>query len=176
MSLGKLAVRVVVGGLFIGHGTQKLKGWFGGPGLAGTDRMMESLEMEPARVNSIAAGTTETLGGALVIAGLATPVAAAGLIGTMLTAIRKVHGKNGPWNSGGGWEYNAVLIATLAALADEGPGRLSLDAAMGRERTGVVWGAFALAAGAAGSALLVALGRRAARNADTQEPSSDVGA
>jgi putative oxidoreductase len=176
MSLGKLAVRVVVGGLFIGHGTQKLKGWFGGPGLSGTDRMMESLEMEPARVNSIAAGTTETLGGALVVAGLATPVAAAGLIGTMLTAIRKVHGKNGPWNSGGGWEYNAVLIATLAALADEGPGRLSLDAAMGTERKGVVWGAFALAAGAAGSALLVALGRRAARNGDTQEPSNDVGA
>lgn len=176
MSLGKLAVRVVVGGLFIGHGTQKLKGWFGGPGLSGTDKMMESLEMEPARANSIAAGATETIGGALVVAGLATPVAAAGLIGTMLTAIRKVHGKNGPWNSGGGWEYNAVLIATLAALADEGPGRLSIDAAMGRERTGAKWGAFALAAGAAASALIVELGRRAARKGDAQEPSNDVGA
>ena len=63
MNVGRLLVRGLVGGLFIGHGTQKLAGWFGGPGLAGTDGMMESMDMRPARRNSLAAGVTETAGG-----------------------------------------------------------------------------------------------------------------
>ena len=91
MQLGRLIARTVIGSLFIGHGTQKLFGSFGGPGLQGTDGMMEALNMRPARRNSLAAGLTETTGGALLVAGLATPLAAAGLIGVMVTAIRKVH-------------------------------------------------------------------------------------
>lgn len=163
MSMGRLAVRLVAGGLFIGHGMQKLKGWFGGGGLEGTDAMMEATNMRPARRNSIAAGMTETVGGAFIAAGLATPVAAAGLIGVMTTAIRKVHAPKGPWNSNGGWEYNAVLIATLVSLAAEGPGRFSLDAALRRVRSGPQWGLFALAAGAVSSAVLIKLGRRGGR-------------
>lgn len=177
MSVSKLAVRVVIGGLFFGHGMQKLTGWFGGGGLEGTDAMMEATDMRPARRNSIAAGVTEAASGTLLAAGLATPVAAAGLIGVMTTAIRKVHGKNGPWNSDRGWEYNAVLIATLTALAANGPGRLSLDAALHRVRSGPQWGFFALAAGVVSSAVLIELGRRGARvtdagatNAGTQPP------
>lgn len=77
MSVGRLAARGVIGGLFIGHGTQKLFGWFGGPGRAGTEAMMESLEMRPAKANALAAGVTETVGGGLLAAGLATPLAAA---------------------------------------------------------------------------------------------------
>lgn len=38
MTIGRLAVRTVLGGLFIGHSTQKLFGWFGGPGPTGTSR------------------------------------------------------------------------------------------------------------------------------------------
>lgn len=91
MSDGRLAARAVIGGLFIGHGTQKLLGWFGGPGRAGTEGMMEALEMRPARLHAAAAGVTETAGGALLAAGLATPLAAAGLTGVMTTAIKKVH-------------------------------------------------------------------------------------
>ncbi|HWG95164.1 MAG TPA: DoxX family protein, partial [Mycobacteriales bacterium] len=136
MDLGRLAARVVIGSLFVGHGTQKLFGWFGGPGLSGTEQMMEAIDMRPPRAHAYAAGLTETVGGALLVAGAATPAAAAGLTGTMVTAIKKVHAPNGPWAAQGGWEYNAVLIASLLALADAGPGDLSVDAVLGTERRG----------------------------------------
>jgi putative oxidoreductase len=162
MSVGKLAARVVIGGLFVGHGTQKLKGWFGGPGLDGTEGMMGSLNMHPARRNAVAAGATEAVGGALLALGLATPVAAASLIGVMVTAIRKVHLPNGPWATNGGWEYNAVLIAALVVLAEQGPGKFSLDRALRLDRSGVAWGLGALALGAVASAATIEAGRRAA--------------
>jgi putative oxidoreductase len=168
MQLGRLVARTVLGSLFVGHGAQKLFGSFGGPGLAGTDAMMESLELRPARVNSLAAGVTETLGGAMLVAGLGTPVAAAGLMGTMLTAIEKVHLPQGLWNSSGGYEYNLALIASLFLIVDEGPGDLSVDAALGREVSGPRWALTALAAAAAGSALVSTMGKRftpAAENA-----------
>jgi putative oxidoreductase len=104
---------------------------------------------------------TETAGGALLAAGLATPVACAGLTGTMITAIRKVHGSSGPWVTSGGYEYNLVLIAALLALAEEGPGDLSLDALLGIEVTGVPWSLGALAVGAAASSATVRAGEAA---------------
>ncbi|QNN51730.1 DoxX family protein [Nocardioides mesophilus] len=173
MNLTRLVARAVVGGLFVGHGTQKLAGWFGGPGLEGTTGMMESLEMNPPRRNALAAGVTETAGGALLVAGLATPLASAGLIGTMITAIRKVHWSSGPWATSGGYEYNLVLIASLLALAEERPGDLSLDAALGLDFTGVKWPLAALALGAAASEASVLLGRRG--GADAKASASDGG-
>ena len=161
MSVGRLAARVVIGGLFIGHGTQKLFGWFGGPGRAGTEAMMESLDMRPAKANALAAGVTETAAGALLAAGLATPLAAAGLTGVMTTAIQKVHLPNGPWAANGGWEYNAVLIAAVTALAETGPGPLSLDHVLGTKRCGPAWALAALAAGVGTAAAAMAAGRRA---------------
>lgn len=159
MEIGRLAARVVIGGLFIGHGTQKLFGWFGGPGLQGTEEMMGALQMRPTRANAVAAGVSETAGGALLVAGAATPLAASALIGTMLTAIRKVHQPKGVWAAQGGWEYNAVLIAALVALIDAGPGDVSVDAALGRQEWGTGWALGGLAAGAAASAAAIALGR-----------------
>jgi putative oxidoreductase len=160
MQIGRLAARVVIGGLFVGHGTQKLFGWFGGPGLEGTGQMMQALDMKPSRVNAVAAGASESVGGALLVAGAATPLAAASLIGTMITAIRKVHKPNGPWVAQGGWEYNAVLVAALMALVDAGPGDLSVDAAVGREEWGPGWALGGLALGAAASAAAIELGAR----------------
>jgi putative oxidoreductase len=160
MNVARLAARVTIGGLFVGHGAQKLKGWFGGPGLERTEGMMESLEMHPPRRNALAAGVTEVAGGSLLALGLATPLACASLIGTMITAIRKVHLPQGPWATEGGYEYNLVLIAALLALAEEGPGDVSLDAALGSERTGVPWGLAALALGAGASTASIELGRR----------------
>jgi putative oxidoreductase len=162
VNTGRLLLRCLVGGLFIGHGTQKLFGWFGGPGREGTEQMMDRLAMRPARHYALAAGATETAGGALLTAGLATPLAAAGLIGVMFTAIRKVHLPNGPWNSSGGYEYNLVMIGALASLVDGGPGEASLDRLLGIHRTGPGWALAALAAGAAASTLAVELGRRGA--------------
>jgi putative oxidoreductase len=162
VSVGRLAARALIGGLFIGHGTQKLFGWFGGPGRAGTEGMMESLDMRPAKVHALAAGMAETVGGGLLAAGFATPVAAATLTGVMTTAIKKVHLANGPWAANGGWEYNAVLIAAVLALTETGPGDLSLDHALGTERTGPAWAIGALATGVAGSALAIWAGNRGA--------------
>ena len=155
MQLGRLIARGVIGSLFIGHGTQKLFGSFGGPGLEGTDQMMTALEMRPPRRNSLAAGVTETAGGALLVAGLATPLAAASLIGVMVTAIRKVHAQNGPWVTANGFEYNLTLIALTAALTETGPGRPSVDSALfGDGLKGKGWALAALAAGVAGSYLV----------------------
>jgi putative oxidoreductase len=161
MKLGRLLARLVIGGLFIGHGTQKWFGWFGGPGLDKTSQTMEALEMRPGRRNAHAAAASETLGGVAIALGAFTPAAAAALIGTMITAIRTVHLEKGFWSTNGGYEFNLTLIAALLALVDGGPGDLSVDGALGLEDTGAGWALAALAAGAAGSTLAMIAGRSA---------------
>jgi putative oxidoreductase len=151
MKIGRLILRLAVGGFFIGHGTQKLFGWFGGNGLEATAQGFEYLGLRPGKRHAIAAGAAETGGGTLIALGAATPVAAAVLTSTMLTAINRVHLKNGPWSSNGGYEYNVVLIAAVLALAETGPGSPSVDAALGSERQGPKWAAWALLAGVAGA-------------------------
>jgi putative oxidoreductase len=151
MKIARLLLRLLVGGLFIGHGTQKLLGWFGGQGLEATAQGFDYLGMRPGRRNAIAAGVAETGGGAALALGLATPVAASALTATMLTAINRVHLKNGPWATNGGYEYNLVLIAAVLAVVDMGPGTPSLDAALGIEASGSKWALAALAAGAGGA-------------------------
>lgn len=151
MGLGRLLVRGAIGALMIGHGTQKLFGWFGGGGPEGTGQFFEQVGLRPGKRNAVAAGTAETGGGALLALGLATPAAVAALQGVMLSAIRHVHWKHGPWAANGGYEYNLILVAALFELAEHGPGRLSLDAARGKERHGLGWALAALGAAAAGS-------------------------
>ena len=130
MDIGRTALRLVIGPLFVGHGTQKLFGWFGGHGLEGTAGFFESkLGLRPGKRHATAAGASEAIGGALLTLGALTPVAAGLVTGTMVTAIRKVHAPKGPWNTEGGYEYNAVLIAAMLALTETGPGRPSVDAA-----------------------------------------------
>ena len=72
---------------------------------------------------------------------------------TMVTAVRKVHAPNGPWVTENGWEYNAVLIAVMTALADAGPGRPSVDAAVLPRLRGHAVAALSLGAAVAGSYL-----------------------
>lgn len=126
MKIGRLLLRVAVGGFFFGHGTQKLFGWFGGNGLDATAGAFDAMGLRPGKANAIAAGAAEAGGGALLASGIATPVAASVLSATMMTAIETVHAKNGPWLNDGGYEYNVVLIAAVLALAEVGrehPGR-----------------------------------------------------
>ena len=151
MKLGSLLVRGLVGPLFIGHGTQKLFGWFGGHGVEGTAGFFESLGLRPGKRHATAAGVAEAGGGALLLLGAATPVAATLVTGTMVTAIRKVHLNAGPWATNGGWEYNAVLIAAMALLAEAGPGPLSVDAKRLPSFHGPLVAALAVGAGVAGS-------------------------
>jgi putative oxidoreductase len=150
MKIGRFLLRVTMGALFFGHGTQKLKGWFGGHGLDATAGFFEALGLRPGRRNAIAAGAAEAGGGAALALGLATPFASASVIGAMLTAIQRVHLKNGPWVTNQGYEYNLILIVVAALLAELGPGPISLDHLLGVERSGPGWGLAALAIGGAG--------------------------
>jgi putative oxidoreductase len=149
-----LISRAVIGGLFVGHGLQKLKGWFGGHGLEGTAGFFEMLGLRPGKRHATAAGLAEAGGGALLATGTLTPVATTMLSSTMITAIRKVHGPKGPWSTDGGYEYNLVLIAALTALAEHGPGSFSVDGALFPRLHGKGLAALSLAAAAAGSYLV----------------------
>jgi putative oxidoreductase len=152
MKFGRFFLRLVVGGYFIGHGTQKLFGWFGGHGLEGTGQFFENLGLRPGKRHALAAGAAEAGGGTLLVLGAATPVASAVLIATMLTAINRVHIKNGPFVSDGGYEYNVVLIALLLALSETGPGSPSIDEERGSEAHGSKWALLSLLMGAIGAA------------------------
>jgi putative oxidoreductase len=155
MTIGRLLLRGVVGPLFVGHGTQKLFGWFGGHGIEGTSGFFEQLGLRPGKRHATAAGWSEAAGGALLTLGALTPLAQAMITGTMLTAIRKVHAQNGPWVTANGYEYNLTLIALTAALTETGPGRPSVDSALfGDGLKGKGWALAALAAGVAGSYLV----------------------
>ncbi len=151
MKIGRLLLRILVGGFFVGHGTQKLFGWFGGHGLEATAQGFEQIGLKPGKAHATAAGLAEAGGGAALLAGAETPLAAAAITATMITAIKTVHLKSGPWASNGGYEYNAVLIAVVLALAELGPGPISIDALLGRERSGTGWALAAAGAGALGA-------------------------
>ncbi len=152
MKIGRLILRTAVGAVFVTHGGQKLFGWFGGHGLDATAEGFEKMGMRPGRVNALAASATEVGSGALMLLGLATPVAASGITATMLTAINRVHAKNGFFNANGGYEFNLALIGGALALAEVGPGNPSLDSALGMNMHGPGWARAALAAGALGAA------------------------
>lgn len=165
MKFARLLARLFIGGMFIGHGTQKLFGWFGGPGLDGTTGMMDKLGLAPPRANAYAASLSEAVGGAAIALGAFTPLAAASLIGTMTTAIRTVHLKNGFWSSGGGYEYNLTIIAALLLIVDGGPGALSVDGLLGNEETGAGAALGALALGVLGSTVTLAAAKAAGEKA-----------
>src|SRR3954469_24740109 len=152
MDLALFVLRVVVGLFFAGHGAQKLWGYFGGHGLAGTGQFFDSLGMRPGRLNAQIAGTSEFLGGLLLVLGLLSPLGAVLIISVMTVAILTVHGKNGPWVTEQGYEYNVVLIAA-AFVAAAGPGTASLDAAFGLDAYhDAPWAIAALIVGVAGGA------------------------
>lgn len=127
--LGLLLIRLVIGLLFVGHGLQKLAGWFGGAGLRGTGQWLESLGLRPGRFWAFVAGAAEVAGGALFALGLLVPVSALLLTAVMATAIARVHAPRGLWIDRGGYEYNLVLAATALGVALTGPGVYALDAA-----------------------------------------------
>jgi putative oxidoreductase len=169
MKLGITVLRLLVGGLFMGHGLQKLKGWFGGGGHESTGQMFESIGLRPGKVHASAAGAAETAGGAMIATGLLTPLGASMITGTMTVAVHKIHWRNGIWNQNQGFEYNAVLVAAVLAIAAEGPGPLSLDHVLGTERSGVLVGLAAVAAGMLGGAAMVTLADRAAPEPEVTE-------
>jgi putative oxidoreductase len=127
MSLGLLLIRLVIGIPFIGHGSQKLFGWFGGHGLKGTGGWMESIGIKPGITMALLAGLSEFIGGILFSFGLLTPLAGILLAATMVVAIIKVHAPNGFWTTQNGYEFNLTLLVVAIAVAIMGPGHYALD-------------------------------------------------
>ncbi len=128
IDIAYLIPRVIIGLLFLGHGLQKLTGWFGGGGISGTTAFFEKLGIYPSGPWAVIAGLGELLGGLALALGLATPLAAAVLSAVMLTAIVFVHLPNGIWVARGGLEYPLVVIAVGAFFGLAGAGQYALDA------------------------------------------------
>ncbi|QOS88886.1 DoxX family protein [Peribacillus sp. JNUCC41] len=127
IGIGLLVIRVVIGLSFVGHGAQKLFGWFGGHGLKGTGDWFDSIGMRPGITMALFAGLSELIGGALFALGLLTPFAGILIALTMLVAIVKVHGANGYWATQNGYEYNLAVLAVAIGIALTGAGPYSLD-------------------------------------------------
>jgi putative oxidoreductase len=131
MDGGLIIVRFVFGALMAVHGSQKLFGWFGGYGLAGTGGFFEGLGFRPGPFFAAAAGLAETLGGLLLVVGLFEPVGAMALIAVMIVAIGSVHWGHGLLATTNGVEVPLLYASVAAALTLTGPGAYSLDAIFG---------------------------------------------
>jgi putative oxidoreductase len=165
MNIGLLLIRTVPGLLLIGHGTQKLFGWFGGRGLEATATGLESNGYRPGTLFAFMAGFGEAGGGLLLALGFLMPLACAAIVGVMLNAIVSVHWAKGIWGTKGGYEYPLTLAVIAAGIAFSGPGEYSLDHALDLAIVGTAWGIGAVAVGLASGALTLVIRSRATRNA-----------
>jgi putative oxidoreductase len=172
MELGLFLLHAVPGLLLMGHGAQKLFGWFGGYGPEGTGQFMESMGMRPGRHMALAAGANEFGGGALLALGLLTPLAAVLIASTMLVASRTAHRGKGLWNSDGGSELPLLFGLIAVALAFNGAGQWSFDHTIGWDVAGLWWGLGALGAALIGGLTVVGAARHRERAHDHSVPST----
>jgi putative oxidoreductase len=169
MSYGILLLRLVVGVAFIGHGTQKLFGWFGGYGPQGTGGFFGSKGFRAPVLMAVVAGASEAGGGTLLALGLATPLACLLLATVMINAIGSVTFKKAFML---GSELELAYLTVAVALAATGPGLFSLDRAIGWDDdiSGVWWGVGVLGAAILASLVTLTLGRD--RSAIPPEPAA----
>ena len=145
MDTGLLVARMVFGLLMAAHGTQKLFGWFGGYGLAGTAGFFEQLGFRPGRFFAATAAGTELAAGLLLAFGLLGPLGPALIIAVMVVAMATVHWQHGLFAATNGIEVPLLYSVAALALALTGPGAYSLDAALGLSWSSeVAWIAIAL--------------------------------
>lgn len=137
--LGLLLLRVAVGALFIGHGLQKVFGWWGGPGLNGFRDSLTDVGFRNADILTYVAAVGQIAAGVLLVLGLFTPIVAAGALGYLVTtilaeaAIAHDEARLSAFLTDG-HEYLIVLLCTVAAIILIGPGRYGLDAGRGWAR------------------------------------------
>lgn len=154
--LGLLILRLTLGGIFIAHGVQKLFGTFGGPGTEGFARSLAKMGFEQSAALSLVTGATELGGGALLVLGLFTPLAAAGIVGVMANVLA-LNFQSGFFAQQGGVEYEVVLAALALGLMFAGPGRVALDNGRAWFRRPVVSGFVCLLVAAGSSAAVFLL-------------------
>jgi putative oxidoreductase len=154
--IASLLLRVVVGGTLVAHGWNHV---WGGGRLAGTARWFDSIGIRPGRVHATLASVTELGGGALLVLGLLTPLAAAAAVGTMGVALVANHLRNGffIFRPGEGYEYVLMIIVVAAAIGALGGRALSLDDLLGLDDDldGTLGLALAVGLGGGGAALLL---------------------
>lgn len=151
VDLGLLVVRLALGPMLVLHGWNKV---FGRGGLEGTTRWFDGLGLRPARVHARVAATNELVAGVLMTLGLLTGLVAAAYVGLMLVAARTDHRGKGYFVFKGGWEYVLLVAMVAVGLAAAGPGRWSLDHALGLDLSGAWW---ALGAAVLGTVAAVGL-------------------
>src|SRR3954471_20447839 len=156
MSYGLLFLRVVIGAIFFAHGAQKLFGWWGGPGIQGTTGWLGGIGFRLPGLLAPMVAVSESAG-LLFALGLLTPVAALLMTSAMVVAIGSVHWRKGFWNMAQGYEFNLVLLAVSVALAATGPGRYSIDHALGWDDnlSGAIWGVAVLALALVGALVVL---------------------
>jgi putative oxidoreductase len=161
MTLGVLIIRVIAGLTMAAHGSQKLFGWFDGPGRRGTAGMMEKLGFREPAVMASLAGLAEFAGGLGLALGFLTPLAAIAIVVVMLNAALTVHLRKGFWNTAGGYEYPLVMSAIAVGIAATGPGDASADNALGfmGALSGDAWAAVVVVVALVASTLTMTIGR-----------------
>jgi putative oxidoreductase len=160
MDSGLLILRIVFGALLVGHGTQKLFGWFGGHGAEATGNFFHALGFRPGKQMAIVAGASEALGGLLLAVGFLSPLAGAAIVGTMLVAA-SVHADKGLWGVNGGYELALLYAVTGAVVAVGGPGSISLDHLAGLDDTWTTaLGTAVIAAGLIAGTTVISRARR----------------
>jgi putative oxidoreductase len=130
MDIALLIIRVILGLAIARHGAEKLFGWFGGYGIAGTAGFFEQLGWRPGKLFVFAAAGAELGGGLLTVLGLGGPIGPALIVMVMIVAIFSVHIAKGFANTNGGYELNTLYIAAALAPAFD-LGAYSLDRALG---------------------------------------------
>lgn len=164
-----LAARLTLGGSLAMHGAQKMFGIQDGPGLGGTAQMMNNLGFKPGERFAPVVAATEMSAGTMIALGALGPIGPAMLLSTMLVAIETVHRPKGYWNSGGGYEMNAMYIMLALVLANEGYGSISLDEMFGlREKLRPMHGWISAIGGVA--AALFMLAQRKTEQPQTASP------
>jgi putative oxidoreductase len=124
---GITVLRILVGIIFMAHGSQKLFGMFGGYGLEGTGQYMASLGLNPGYLMALLSGSAEFFGGLALFLGLLVRPAAVVLIVMLVVAILSVHIHNGLFMANNGYEFGLALLGAAIAVLFEGAGRVSLD-------------------------------------------------
>lgn len=119
--------RIVVGVVFMMHGSQKLFGLFGGGGIEGTAGFMASLGLQPAELMAFLAGAGEFFGGLLLLIGFLARIGGLLTACVSIVALLTVHIGNGFFMANNGFEYILVLLAVSVAVIINGAGAYSLD-------------------------------------------------